>query len=89
MTNGIDVISSGTDTHLVLLNLKELGLTGQQAKDTLAEISLTSNKNPIPFDSAKPSEWVGLIGGCGSNYPGTQQCGYGIIGFHDLRLFTG
>ncbi|NKB77908.1 MAG: hypothetical protein GKR96_12965 [Gammaproteobacteria bacterium] len=46
--------------HLVLLNLKQTGLTGQQAQDTLAELNITSNKNPIPFDSAKPSEWVGL-----------------------------
>ena len=60
LSNGVDIVSGGTDTHLVLLNLKKLGLTGQQAQDALADLNLTSNKNPIPFDSVKPSQWVGL-----------------------------
>ena len=57
---GIKLVSGGTDTHMVLLDFSELGVTGQQVQDRLAEANITSNKNPIPFDSVKPSEWQGL-----------------------------
>lgn len=60
IANGISVISGGTDTHIVLLDLSASGINGQQAQDVLARANITSNKNPIPFDSPKPSEWVGL-----------------------------
>jgi glycine hydroxymethyltransferase len=58
--NGIELVSGGTDTHMVLLDFGELGLNGQQVQDRLAQANITSNKNPIPFDSVKPSEWKGL-----------------------------
>jgi glycine hydroxymethyltransferase len=58
--NGIDLVSGGTDTHIVLLDFSSRGLSGQQVQDSLAQVNLTSNKNPIPFDSARPSEWAGL-----------------------------
>jgi glycine hydroxymethyltransferase len=58
--NGIKVISGGTDTHIVLLDLSPQGINGQQAQDALAQAGITSNKNPIPFDSPRPAEWVGL-----------------------------
>ena len=58
--NGIKVVSGGTDTHVVLLDLLGLGLRGQQAEDTLAKANITSNKNPVPFDNPKPADWVGL-----------------------------
>ena len=60
MANRIDVVSNGTDTHMVLLDLSKLNLTGQQAQDVLDLANLTSNKNPIPFDTSKPAEWLGL-----------------------------
>ncbi len=58
--HGIKVISGGTDTHIVLLDLRTTGINGQQAQDALARAGITSNKNPIPFDSPKPAEWAGL-----------------------------
>jgi len=58
--NGIELVSGGTDTHIVLLNFSSRNITGQQAQDALARANITSNKNPIPFDSNKPSEWSGL-----------------------------
>ena len=58
--NGIKLVSGGTDTHMVLLDLSAQNLTGQQLQDALARANITSNKNPIPFDSNKPSEWSGL-----------------------------
>jgi len=58
--NGIELVSGGTDTHIVLLNFSSRNITGQQAQDALARANITSNKNPIPFDSNKPTEWSGL-----------------------------
>ena len=60
LDRGIDVVSGGTDTHMVLLDLSGIGLSGQQAQDALALANITSNKNPVPFDAMRPSEWVGL-----------------------------
>ncbi|MEM7563630.1 MAG: serine hydroxymethyltransferase [Pseudomonadota bacterium] len=59
-TNGIRLVSGGTDTHMVLLDVSETGLKGQQIQDALGEVNITSNKNPIPFDSSNPAEWMGL-----------------------------
>ncbi|AUZ58546.1 Serine hydroxymethyltransferase [Pseudomonas sp. XWY-1] len=57
---GVRIVSGGTDTHLVLVDVSSKDLTGQQSQDALSAINITSNKNPIPFDSTKPSEWKGL-----------------------------
>ena len=56
----IDLVSGGTDTHLLLLDFSSRHLTGQQVEDALAEVNITSNKNPVPFDHKKPEHWVGL-----------------------------
>jgi glycine hydroxymethyltransferase len=58
--SGIKLVSGGTDTHMLLLDFTQQKLNGQQVQDSLAEVNLTSNKNPVPFDSTKPSEWAGL-----------------------------
>ncbi len=59
-SRGIAIVSGGTDTHLVLLDFRERGLTGQAVQDILSAANITSNKNPVPFDSPRPSEWGGL-----------------------------
>ncbi len=66
MQRGVQIVSDGTDTHIVLLDLSASGINGQRAQDALAAGNLTSNKNPIPFDNVKPSEWVGLRLGLGA-----------------------
>ena len=63
---GIGIVSGGTDTHIVLLDLSGLGLTGQAAERVLEQAGITTNKNPIPFDSPRPPEWVGLRLGSGA-----------------------
>lgn len=60
LERGVRIVSGGTDTHVVLVDVSSKDLTGQQAQDAIAAINITSNKNPIPFDSARPSEWKGL-----------------------------
>lgn len=57
---GIRIVSGGTDTHLVLLDLSPLEITGGEAETLLDEADITSNKNPIPFDAVNPAKWVGL-----------------------------
>ncbi len=57
---GIALVGGGTDTHMVLVDLSALGKTGEQAERVLAHAGITSNKNPIPFDRPKPSDWSGL-----------------------------
>ena len=51
---GLDIVSGGTDTHLVLVDLRPLGLTGRDAEQALERAGLTCNKNAIPFDPEKP-----------------------------------
>ena len=57
---GIQLVSGGTDTHLVLLDLRGQRITGARAEAVLEAANIASNKNPIPFDARKPSQWAGL-----------------------------
>jgi len=56
-------------------------LSGQLVQDALAEANITSNKNPVPFDSGRPSEWVGLrLGVSAATTRGLKQKEFGILG---------
>ena len=57
---GLRLVGGGTDTHMVLVDLSTVGVTGQQAEQALARAGITSNKNPVPFDPPRPSRWTGL-----------------------------
>ncbi len=54
VAEGVDIVSGGTDNHLVLLNLRSLGITGKIAEHVLDEVGITVNKNTIPFDTESP-----------------------------------
>ncbi|MDT8860439.1 serine hydroxymethyltransferase [Alkalihalobacillus sp. MEB130] len=54
MSEGINIVSGGTDNHLLLLDLRTLGLTGKVAEHALDEVGITTNKNTIPFDPESP-----------------------------------
>lgn len=54
MAEGVDIVSGGTDNHLLLINLKSLGITGKIAEHVLDEVGITVNKNTIPFDTESP-----------------------------------
>jgi glycine hydroxymethyltransferase len=58
--NGIDVLTGGTDVHLVLVDLTSTGLDGQTAEDRLEEVGITVNRNAIPFDPRPPMNPSGL-----------------------------
>ena len=57
---GIDVVSGGTDNHLVLLDLRGIGLTGKAADQLVSAVQITANKNTIPFDPQSPFVTSGL-----------------------------
>ncbi len=57
---GLRLVSGGTDTHLLLIDVKASGLTGKTAQDRLASIGITSNKNTIPFETEKPTVASGI-----------------------------
>lgn len=63
---GLRIVSGGTDTHLVLVDLSTIGITGKRAETVLEQANITANKNAIPNDSPRPSEWVGLRLGTGA-----------------------
>jgi glycine hydroxymethyltransferase len=51
---GLTLVSGGTDNHLMLIDVRNLGLTGKEAEHLLDEVGITTNKNTIPFDPASP-----------------------------------
>ena len=60
MAEGVDIVSGGTDNHLLLVNLKSLGITGKIAEHVLDEVGITVNKNTIPFDTESPFVTSGI-----------------------------
>ena len=58
--NGFQIVSGGTDNHLILLDLQKQGLTGKRAEEMLSKVNITCNKNAIPFDPEKPFVTSGI-----------------------------
>ncbi len=58
--HGLPVVSGGTDTPLVLVDVGVQGLTGDAAEKRLDAAGITCNKNPLPFDGRRPSAWRGV-----------------------------
>ena len=57
---GIDVVSGGTDNHIVLLDLRSIGMTGKVADLLVSDVNITANKNTVPFDPQSPFVTSGL-----------------------------
>jgi len=60
LAEGIDLVSGGTDNHLMLIDLRSLHISGKEAEHLLDEVGITANKNAIPFDPAKPMVTSGI-----------------------------
>jgi glycine hydroxymethyltransferase len=60
MAEGLDVISGGTDNHMMLVDLRSINMTGKVAQHLLDEIGITVNKNAIPFDPTSPFVTSGI-----------------------------
>lgn len=60
MDNGLDIVSGGTDTHLMMVDLRNLGMTGKEACQLLEAVDVTANKNTIPDDPQSPFVTSGI-----------------------------
>jgi glycine hydroxymethyltransferase len=60
MEEGLKLVTNGTDNHLVLVDLRNLNITGKDAEKLLEEVGITVNKNTIPFDPQKPTVTSGI-----------------------------
>jgi len=60
MKGGLDIVTGGTDTHVMLVDLRPKGVKGNQADKALGRANITTNKNGIPFDPEKPTVTSGL-----------------------------
>lgn len=58
--NGFRIVSGGTDNHLMLVDLRPIGITGQQAEELLQKVGITVNKNMIPYDTTSPAITSGI-----------------------------
>jgi glycine hydroxymethyltransferase len=78
--HGINVLTGGTDVHLVLVDLRESELDGKQAEDRLAEVGITVNRNAVPFDPRPPAVSSGLRVGA----PALATRGLQVEDFQDI-----
>ena len=60
LEHGLRLVSGGTDNHLMLVDVRPKGLTGQAAEEVLEKVNITVNKNAIPFDPEKPTVTSGI-----------------------------
>ncbi len=77
---GVDLVSGGTDTHLVLVDLRPKGLTGKATEQALSRAHITVNKNGVPFDPQKPAITSGIRVGS----PAGTTRGFGVKEFSDI-----
>jgi glycine hydroxymethyltransferase len=80
LAEGLDIVSGGTDTHLMLVDLRPKGATGRAAERALDRAHITCNKNAIPFDTAKPAITSGIRLGT----PAGTTRGFGPAEFRDI-----
>lgn len=74
---GFDLVTGGTDTHLMLVDLRSKGLTGAAAAKALEDVGIVCNKNAVPYDEEKPTVTSGIRVGTPT---GTAR-GFGIVEF--------
>ena len=60
LKKGYNIISGGTDNHLMLIDLRSKGLTGKEAENALIRADITINKNMVPFDDKSPFVTSGM-----------------------------
>ncbi|WP_419827586.1 serine hydroxymethyltransferase [Sphingomonas sp.] len=77
---GADLVAGGTDTHLALVDLRPLGITGRDADEALERAGITCNKNGVPFDPLPPVKTSGIRVGS----PAGTTRGFGIAEFRDI-----
>ena len=79
-STGLDIVSGGTDTHLMLVDLRPKKVTGRAAEKALDRANITCNKNAIPFDTEKPAITSGIRLGS----PAGTTRGFGVAEFREV-----
>ena len=80
VNRGFDLVSGGTDNHLVLIDVRNCNLSGKEAERRLDEVGITVNKNAIPFDPASPNVTSGIRIGT----PAITTRGFGEAAMSDI-----
>lgn len=80
MKGGLDIVTGGTDTHLMLVDLRPKGVTGKDAEAALGRAHITCNKNGIPFDPQPPTVTSGVRLGT----PAATTRGFGAAEFEEV-----
>ena len=87
--NGFKIFSGGTDTHLMLLDLRNLKLSGKLAMESLGKANITCNKNAIPFDTESPMVTSGIrLGTPASTTRGFGEKEFVLIGQLISKILT-
>jgi glycine hydroxymethyltransferase len=87
---GLDIVSQGTDCHLMLVDLRPKGVTGKAAEASLERAGMTCNKNAIPFDPEKPTITSGIrLGSPAATTRGFGQAEFRQIGEMILEVLDG
>jgi glycine hydroxymethyltransferase len=79
---GLDIVSGGTDCHLLLVDLRPKRVTGKSAEASLERAQITTNKNAIPFDPEKPA----ITSGVRLGSPAATTRGFGTAEFREIGL---
>ncbi len=82
---GLDIVTGGTDSHMVLVDLRPKKLTGKQAEQSLERAGLTCNKNAVPYDPEKPM----ITSGVRLGTPAGVTRGFGVQEFEQVGHFIG
>ncbi len=82
-TGGLDLVSGGTDTHVLLVDLRPKGLTGKAAEAALGRANMTCNKNGVPFDPEKPT----ITSGVRLGTPAATTRGFGVAEFQQVGQY--
>jgi len=77
---GVDIVSGGTDNHLMLVDLRPKGLTGKATEQALERAHITCNKNAVPFDPEKPA----ITSGVRLGTPAGTSRGFGLAEFQQI-----
>ena len=81
LAEGVQLVSGGTDNHLLLLDLRENGITGKELEHRLDEVHITANKNAIPNDPEKPFVTSGIrVGTPAATTRGFKEAEMELIG---------
>ena len=78
---GIDIVSGGTDNHIVLVDLRNKGITGNNCEQALERAGVTCNKNGVPFDETPPSITSGIrLGSSAATTRGLTENDFKVLG---------